>query len=102
MPATTQPPAATSFGFGTTDAAKTAFSWKPKVESASSGAEEKSNPQAGEQTSFSSPKKAEFEFKPRSPRRISSGQGDESDGESLFYLYHCLLVGFCGQKLDCE
>lgn len=91
MPATTQPPAATSFGFGTTDATKTAFSWKPKAESASSGSEEKekSNSQAGEPTLFSSPKKAEFEFKPRSPRRISSGQGEESDGEYLFGFTSC-------------
>lgn len=35
-----------------------------------------------EQTfTFGSPQKYDFEFKPRSPRRISSGQGDEeSDG----------------------
>lgn len=30
---------------------------------------------------FGSPQKHEFEFKPRSPRRVSAGQGDEeSDG----------------------
>ena len=41
---------------------------------------------------FGSPQKHEFEFKPRSPRRISTGQGDESDG--IFLLLALDIYAF--------
>ncbi|XP_018578374.1 E3 SUMO-protein ligase RanBP2 [Anoplophora glabripennis] len=85
-PTTTTAGAATQFSFGAkssldatktssifTAPASTSFSFTPAATTTSTKSDSK--------FVFGSPQKHEFEFKPRSPRRISSGQGDEeSDG----------------------
>ncbi|CAH1128711.1 unnamed protein product [Ceutorhynchus assimilis] len=74
MPATTSASNVTSsFAFGDSSANKVSFSWKP-LETVN-----KDDDKTDDQFVFGSPQKHDFDFKPRSPRKISTGQGEESD-----------------------
>ncbi|XP_048524432.1 E3 SUMO-protein ligase RanBP2 isoform X2 [Dendroctonus ponderosae] len=67
------PTTTTAFGFGDASSTKTTFSWKLPEASAT-----EATPKL-EKFTFGSPQKHDFEFKARSPRRISTGPGDDSD-----------------------
>lgn len=84
MPATsTTPNTSTTFAFGDSKATKAPFSWKPAESAVADSTVTKDSAKSDDKFVFGSPQKHDFEFKPRSPRRISTGQGDESDGKCL-------------------
>ncbi|XP_030766010.1 E3 SUMO-protein ligase RanBP2 [Sitophilus oryzae] len=64
---------------------KSTFSFGSTLATTTEPVSEKSASESKSQQGFvfGSPHKHDFEFKPRSPRRISSGQGDESDGSYM-------------------
>ncbi|XP_066138982.1 E3 SUMO-protein ligase RanBP2 isoform X1 [Euwallacea fornicatus] len=75
MPPVTSSVASATFAFG--NSAKPTLAWKPAAETVKIEDNVKKNDNAV--VSFGSAKTMDFEFKPRSPRKISTGQGEESD-----------------------
>ncbi|KAJ8924619.1 hypothetical protein NQ315_000769 [Exocentrus adspersus] len=69
------------FSFGTKSTPETKTSSTSKVPTSTPFTFTQTTPKTDSKFVFGSPQKHEFEFKPRSPRRVSAGQGDEeSDG----------------------